>query len=88
MSALPKGSLVLVTGANGWIASHIVDQLLQAGFNVRGTSRDASKAEWLTEYTTEKYGSGRYEIAVVPDMSVEGAFDDAVKGEIDHFLLR
>ncbi len=80
MSALPKGSLVLVTGANGWIASHVVDQLLQAGFNVRGTSRDASKAEWLQDYVAETYGTQRFEVAVVPDMSVEGAFDDAVKG--------
>lgn len=80
MSALPKGSLVLVTGANGWIASHVVDQLIQAGYNVRGTSRESSKAEWLQDYVTGKYGSGKFEVAVVPDMSVEGAFDDAVKG--------
>lgn len=85
MSALPQGSPVLVTGANGWIASHVVDQLLQAGFTVRGTSRDASKAEWLQDYVAEKYGSGKFEVAVVPDMSVEGAFDDAVKGQ---YLLR
>lgn len=32
--------LVLVTGASGFIASHIVQQLLQAGHRVRGTVRD------------------------------------------------
>ena len=82
MSALPKGSLVLVTGANGFIASHVVDQLLQAGFNVRGTVREAAKADWLKEYVVEKYGKGRFEVAVVPDMSVKGAFDEAVKGKL------
>ena len=80
MASLPKGSLILVTGSNGFIASHIVDQLLQVGFNVRGTVREASKADWLTDYVAEKYGTGRFEAAIVPDMSVKGAFDDAVKG--------
>jgi nucleoside-diphosphate-sugar epimerase len=81
MAALPQGSLVLVTGANGYIASHVVNQLLQAGFNVRGTVREAEKADWLREYVAEKYEARRLEIAVVPDMGVEGSFDKAVKGE-------
>lgn len=81
MSVLPKHSIVLVSGSNGWIASHIVDQLLQAGYNVRGTSREVAKAQWLKEYVERAYGPGRFEIAVVPDMGVEGAFDEAVNGE-------
>ena len=31
--------LVLVTGASGYIASHIVEQLLHEGYKVRGTIR-------------------------------------------------
>lgn len=80
MAALPKGSLVLVTGANGWIASHVVDQALQAGYNVRGCVRAPEKGQWLVDYADDKYGSGRMELATVPDMGVEGAFDKAVKG--------
>ncbi|KAI0228540.1 putative anthocyanidin reductase, partial [Lamellibrachia satsuma] len=34
--------LVLVTGASGFIATHIVRQLLQAGYRVRGTVRSLS----------------------------------------------
>lgn len=34
-----KGPIVLVTGASGYIALHVVQQLLQQGFRVRGTVR-------------------------------------------------
>ncbi|KFY24850.1 hypothetical protein V493_04994 [Pseudogymnoascus sp. VKM F-4281 (FW-2241)] len=79
-AAFPQGSLVLVTGSNGYIGSHIADQVLHAGYYVRGTVRDASKAEWTTKLFAERYGAGKYSTIVVPDMAIEGAFDDAVKG--------
>ena len=78
--ALPKDSLVLVTGANGFLGSHISDQILQAGYRVRGTSRDASKTKWITELFDGKYGPGRFEAVVVKDMASEDAFDEACKG--------
>ena len=31
-ATIPKGSTVLVTGVTGFIASHVADQLLQAGY--------------------------------------------------------
>ena len=82
MSRLAKGSLVVVTGANGYIGSHVADQALQAGFNVRGTFRSEAKAEWMKEYVADKYGKDRLEVCIVPDMSHDGAFDEAVKGEL------
>lgn len=84
-ASLPKGSLVLVTGANGYIASHIVDQVLLAGYHVRGTVRDAAKAAWTTEVFNSRHGAGTYSAVVVPDMAVDGAFDDAVKGNYPSF---
>ncbi|KAE8420803.1 hypothetical protein BDV36DRAFT_292991 [Aspergillus pseudocaelatus] len=78
--AIPKGSLVVVTGANGFIASHVVDQLLQQGYNVRGTVRNATQNSWLNGYFGAKYGPGRFSLAEVPDMSHDGAFDEVVKG--------
>ncbi|KAJ7612407.1 NAD-P-binding protein [Mycena polygramma] len=79
-TTIEKGSLVLVTGANGFIASHVVDQLLAKGYNVRGTSRSADKSKWLYEVFDKKYGPGRFEGISVPDMVADGAFDEAVKG--------
>ncbi|WP_373085103.1 NAD-dependent epimerase/dehydratase family protein [Sneathiella sp.] len=40
--------LVIVTGASGFIALHAITQLLAAGFAVRGTLRDTSRAEDLS----------------------------------------
>ncbi|CAC9890405.1 unnamed protein product [Aureobasidium pullulans] len=80
MPAIEKGSTVLVTGANGFIGSHIIDQLLQLDYKVRGTVRTEAKGKWVQDYFDEKYGHGKLELVVVPDMSKKGAFDDAVKG--------
>ncbi|ESZ89618.1 hypothetical protein SBOR_9994 [Sclerotinia borealis F-4128] len=79
-TAIPKNSTVLVTGLNGYIASHVADQLLQAGYRVRGTIREASKAKNLIDEWEQKYGKNRVEVVVVPNMADEGAFDKAVKG--------
>ena len=79
--AIPQGSKVLVTGANGFIASHVADQLIQAGYLVRGTSRDIAKTTWMTELFEKKYGKGKFEAVVVKDMAEDGAFDEACKGK-------
>ena len=39
----PPASLILVTGASGHIAGHIVHEALLAGYRVRGTARTAAK---------------------------------------------
>ena len=82
MSAIPEGSLVLITGANGYIGSHAVDQFLAAGYKVRGTVRSESKGVWVKELFDKKYGPNRFELAIVPNMDKEGAFDDALKGRL------
>lgn len=40
-------STVLVTGASGFIGSWVCRTLLEAGYHVRGTVRDAAKGEYL-----------------------------------------
>lgn len=80
MATIEKGSTVLVTGVNGYIASHVADQLLQAGYKVRGTSRSKDKTTWLYELFDKKYGAGKFEAVEVADMIHDGAFDEAVKG--------
>lgn len=79
-SNLPKDSLVLVTGANGFVASHVVDRLLEDGLNVRGSVRSEEKGKWLHQVFGSKYGQDRFETVIVPDMQADGAFDAAVKG--------
>lgn len=37
-----SGKTVCVTGASGYIAGHLVAQLLEAGYKVRGTVRSLS----------------------------------------------
>lgn len=76
-STLPRGSLVLVTGSNEYIASHIVDHILQLGCRVRGTVREPKP--WLNEYFTDKYGE-KFETAIVPKTNLVDAFKESLKG--------
>ena len=78
--AIPRGSLVLVTGVNGLVSSHVADQLLQAGYRVRGTARSEDKAALMKEVFHPKYGKDSFETVVVGDMAAENAFAGAVKG--------
>jgi len=78
MTVVTPPAKVLVTGANGYIAVWIVKILLEQGFSVRGTVRSASKGDYLKKLF-EKEGEN-FEIAVVEDITKDGAFDEAVKG--------
>ncbi|KAK4445781.1 hypothetical protein QBC34DRAFT_160696 [Podospora aff. communis PSN243] len=78
---LPPSSLILVTGANGLIASHVTDQLLAHGYRVRGTVRSISRCSYLTDLYTARHGHpSRFSLHEVPDVSAPGAWDDTVKG--------
>ncbi|KAK5057464.1 hypothetical protein LTR84_011464 [Exophiala bonariae] len=78
--AVPKGSRVLVTGVNGFLGSHIADQFLRNGYKVRGTVRDPSKESWAIDTFTKLYGKDKFELVAVPEMELEGAYDEVVKG--------
>lgn len=80
MSTIPQGSKVLVTGANGFLGAHVVDQLLSAGYRVRGTVRSQARGQWLVDHFTKTYGPERFELAIVSDMSLPSAFDKALSG--------
>lgn len=64
---IPPGSRVLVTGANGYIGSHIVQELLSLGYIVLGTVR--SEKPWLDELFKSKFGPNSFESTVIPDLS-------------------
>ncbi|KAE9410975.1 NAD(P)-binding protein [Gymnopus androsaceus JB14] len=73
-----KTTKVLVSGSNGYIAIWVVNNLLQKGYAVRGTVRSEDKGTHLKKIFAD-YGD-KFELAVVPDIVKEGAFDEAVQG--------
>lgn len=80
-TSIPKGSWVLVTGASGFLASHVSLQFLQRGFKVRGTVRNPNASSWLKEGPFQTHAeAGNIELVSVPDLGADGAFDEAIKG--------
>lgn len=69
---------VLVSGASGFIASHIVKQLVEQGFYVVGTVRSDEKGEFL-----KKQYPSDFEYAIVKDIAVPGTFDKAFQDHPD-----
>jgi nucleoside-diphosphate-sugar epimerase len=71
--------LVLVTSASGYIAAHIVKQLLEKGYRVRGTVRslkDAKKCEPLRKLAT----NAKHELELVEaDLLDEKSWPNAIK---------
>lgn len=81
MSSKP---IVLVTGANGYIAGPVIEAFLKAGYAVRGTVRSKSSADPLVR-ALSAYEQD-LEIVEVPDIVASGAFDSAVKGKCLFYL--
>jgi dihydroflavonol-4-reductase len=74
---MSKKITVCVTGASGFIAAHIVKQLLEKGYYVKGTVRgSASRYPYLTSLPGAKE---RLEL-VQADLLSPGSFDKVVQG--------
>lgn len=80
--ALAQGSVVLITGVNGLVGSHVADQVLLHGYKVRGTVRNAEKNSWMVDFFTQRYGKGNFELIQIPDLTKDGAFSEVVKGKL------
>ena len=76
-TALPKGSLILITGATGFIGANTVQEALDAGYKVRGTSRSEEKANETKKIFNN---NPNFSTAIVPNVEHAGAWDEAVKG--------
>lgn len=73
-------STILVTGASGFIALHCIEQLLDAGHQVRGTVRSLSRKSEIEEALT---AAGRDVSALSlyeADLAKKDGWDEAVKG--------
>jgi nucleoside-diphosphate-sugar epimerase len=77
---IQPGSTIFVTGVNGLVGSHVVDQLLKRGYNVRGAVRDVKKSEWLSTYFDKQYEDVEFSLVEVPDMTVKGCYDAVLQG--------
>jgi nucleoside-diphosphate-sugar epimerase len=75
---MSQSSPICVTGANGYIAGFVVQQLLELGHTVHGTVRDpnAEKNKFLHELPT---GRGTLRLFQA-DLLVPGSFDEAIQG--------
>ncbi|CAI4214698.1 unnamed protein product [Parascedosporium putredinis] len=73
-------TMFLVTGVNGLIASHVADQLLAAGYRVRGTVRDISRCQWLADHFESRYGYNRFGLVQLNDFGAEGAWEVTLQG--------
>ncbi|KAA8915060.1 putative cinnamoyl-CoA reductase [Sphaerosporella brunnea] len=75
---LKKGDWVLLTGASGFVAGHILNELLEAGYKVKCTVRDSQKFDTIRNLRPLYRNALDY--AIVPDVASEGAFNEAVQG--------
>lgn len=75
---------VFVSGATGYIAKHIVQQLLDKKYKVIGSVRSIEKGEALAR----DLNSSDFSYEIVPDISSKGCFDEALKKhpEVSVFL--
>jgi nucleoside-diphosphate-sugar epimerase len=82
MAPVDSGSLVLVTGGNGFIAAHCIATLLRSNYRVRATVRSTDK-KILTHQALSSAGVknlSRLELMVVPDPTNLDDFSTALDG--------
>ena len=70
---------VFVSGASGFIAQHVIKQLLEKGYIVVGSVRSESKGEILKK----NFATDEFSYEIVEDLETVGAFDSALKKHPD-----
>ncbi|KAK0384877.1 hypothetical protein NLU13_7355 [Sarocladium strictum] len=64
-------TIVFLTGASGFLGSHIAAELLRAGYSVRASFRTRSKSDEFVKFFAE----GQIQTCIVPDITAPGAYD-------------
>jgi nucleoside-diphosphate-sugar epimerase len=78
----PADGPVAVTGASGYIGSHVVKNLVEHGYTVRATVRDATRED-KTSYLLAMNGKGEGSVEITScDLfkAQDGEYDDVFKG--------
>ncbi|KAI5920843.1 putative cinnamoyl-CoA reductase [Camillea tinctor] len=79
---------ILITGATGLIGFRILLAALAAGHSVRYTVRSEDKAQIVSSNpAVKKLAPGnRLSAVVIPDFTIDGAFDSALVGGVTHII--
>jgi uncharacterized protein YbjT (DUF2867 family) len=82
--------LLEVVGATGFIGFRVLVEALGAGYKVRAAVRSESKAALLKAHELVQPYVGQLETVIVPDITVEGALDEALKDVVyvEHMVSR
>ncbi|ODQ68459.1 putative NADPH-dependent methylglyoxal reductase [Nadsonia fulvescens var. elongata DSM 6958] len=78
---------VLLTGASGYLASHILDILLNHGYPVVATVRSEAKASFIANRHDSAQTSKQLQFAIVPDIVAVGAFDNVFLNHPDIYAV-
>jgi nucleoside-diphosphate-sugar epimerase len=80
MAEQHESKIVLVTGASGFIATHVVQQLQQLGYKVRGTVRSLAN-EQKVKPLRELCPGAKHEVELVEaDLTSSDGWQEAVRG--------
>ena len=71
---------VLVTGASGFVAQHVILQLLAKGYQVRGTLRSLKRADEVRGVLSKHDANARDIELVEADLGADAGWAEAVKG--------
>ncbi|KAJ9616635.1 hypothetical protein H2200_000354 [Cladophialophora chaetospira] len=74
------GDIVLLTGATGFIGFRTLVLLLEAGYAVRTAVRTAADFDRIKSIKSVAAYTSKLEFVVVADITLPGAYDEAVKG--------
>jgi hypothetical protein len=79
---MPK---IFLTGANGFVAAHIIDQLITQGHTVTGSIRSPSKGQQIL--STHPSYAGKLDFVIVSDYTAPGTWDEIIKdGDFDYVI--
>ncbi|KAJ5183457.1 NAD dependent epimerase/dehydratase [Penicillium capsulatum] len=78
-----NGQHILLTGANGFVASHILSMLVDRGFFITATVRSQGKADDIIQ--THPSWKDSIQFAIVSDFTSENPFDEIFQNAVSPF---
>lgn len=64
-----KNNTILVTGANGFVATWVIDALLKRGYTVRAAVRTEVKGQYILEQYKSYSETGNIQVVAVGDIA-------------------